>query len=103
MAYQIDKSIKAAILAELREGAGVPYLARRYGVNETTVYEIMRRYRIKRRKWRKWTQEEDDLIREYYPTHGAAWSKWQKLMPERMPNEDDLHTRANRLGVHYNH
>ena len=74
-------------------------IQRKYGISETAVYHIMRKYGIKRRTWRKWTAEEDALIREYYPKHGGLWDGWARLMPDRCPTENDLYVRAHRLGV----
>lgn len=56
-----------------------------------------------KRRWRRWTEAEDALIREHYPEHGGAWLGWAKLMPERMPTRRDMNRRACTLGVRCNH
>lgn len=54
-------------------------------------------------RWRRWTPEEDDLVRRYYPENGARWRGWRVLMPERDPTYDDISHRARALGVRCNH
>lgn len=56
-----------------------------------------------KRRWRRWTAEEDALIREHYPEMGARWNGWARLMPDRMPTYDDLAHRARAIGVRCNH
>lgn len=90
---------RAEIICELHGGASVCGIMRKYGIDESAVYYIMRKCGIERRKWRRWTKDEDDLIRKYYPIHGGTWDGWAKLMPERKPTENDLHSRAHKLGV----
>ena len=90
---------RAQVAQELADGASAYMIQRKYGIHESTVYYIMRTFGIERRKWRRWTAEEDDLIRRYYPKHGGVWDGWARLMPERCPTENDLHARAHKLGV----
>ena len=56
-----------------------------------------------KRRWRRWTEAEDALIREHYPECGGSWGGWARLMPERMPSRDDVNHRARVLGVRCNH
>ncbi len=58
---------------------------------------------MRRRKWQRWTPEQDALIREYYPEMGGRWNGWARLMPERMPTHDDVIHRARAIGVKCNH
>lgn len=46
------------------------------------------------RKHTRWTEEEDELIREHYPEHGGVWDGWSELMPERMPTPETIYARA---------
>ena len=55
------------------------------------------------RAWRRWTSEEDALIREHYPEMGGGWSGWARLMPDRLPTRDSVVHRAHSLGVRCNH
>lgn len=90
---------RAEIICELHGGASVCSIMRKYGIDESAVYYIMRKFGIERRKWRRWTAEEDDLIRKYYPINGGSWAGWYRLMPERNPSASDIHTRAHKLGI----
>jgi len=56
-----------------------------------------------KRPWRRWTPDEDDLIREHYPERGARWRGWADMMPERLPTYDDVAHRARAIGVKCNH
>lgn len=49
------------------------------------------------RRHKRWTPEEDDLLAEFYPRHGGAWSGWAKLMPDRLPTPNDIYKRMTRL------
>lgn len=31
----------------------------------------------------KWSQEEIEILRTYYPHHGCAWTEWRYLLPHR--------------------
>ena len=44
-----------------------------------------------------WTPEEDALMREYYPRHGAVWEGWALLLPHR--SECKVRNHARRLGL----
>lgn len=44
-----------------------------------------------------WTEEECDLIREYYEDFGADWEGWRSVLPRRSPLA--IRTKANRLGI----
>ena len=90
---------RAQVAQELADGASAYMIQRKYGISESAVYYIMRTCGIERRKWRRWTEQEDALIREHYPEHGALWDGWAKLMPERNPTKDDIHNRAHKLGI----
>jgi hypothetical protein len=90
---------RAQVAQELANGASAYMIQRKYGISESSVYYIMRTCGIERRKWRRWTEQEDELIREHYPEHGGVWDGWARLMPERCPTENDLHARAHKLGV----
>ena len=46
---------------------------------------------------RRWTAEEDALVREHYPSHGATWEGWRELLPNRSLNAIRVH--ANGLGT----
>jgi hypothetical protein len=87
------------MLSELRSGTKPEHVAKRYGMCVSGIYHVMKRYGIQRRSWRKWTEEEDELIRLYYPEHGPSWSGWAKLMPERDASKDSIAHRANHLGI----
>jgi hypothetical protein len=45
----------------------------------------------------RWTAEEEALVVEHYPGHGAAWEGWKRLLPRRSPGA--IGERALRLGV----
>ena len=47
---------------------------------------------------RRWTAEEDALVREHYPSHGATWEGWRELLPHRSLNA--IRVRAHGLGLH---
>lgn len=32
---------------------------------------------------KRWTQREDDLLREHLPKHGPGWKGWRDLLPDR--------------------
>lgn len=51
------------------------------------------------RRWARWTDEEDDAIRRFYPIVGGRWRGWARLMPDRMPSNDVIAHRAKALGV----
>lgn len=46
----------------------------------------------------RWTEEEDSLVRALYPTHGAAWDGWSRLLPGKTRRQ--VTYRANRMGVY---
>lgn len=46
----------------------------------------------------RWAEEEDSLVRALYPTHGAAWDGWSRLLPGRTQRQ--VTCRANSLGVY---
>lgn len=46
----------------------------------------------------RWTVEEDSLVRALYPTHGAAWDGWSRLLPGKTRRQ--VTYRANRMGVY---
>ena len=46
---------------------------------------------------RHWTAEEDALVREHYPSHGAQWEGWRELLPHRSLNA--IRVRANGIGT----
>ena len=46
----------------------------------------------------RWTEEEDSLVRALYPTHGAAWDGWSRLLPGKTQRQ--VAYRANRMGVY---
>ncbi len=31
----------------------------------------------------RWSQEEIEILRTYYPHHGCAWQEWRQLLPYR--------------------
>lgn len=43
------------------------------------------------------TKEEDQIIRDYYPSRGKVWSGWSILVPKH--SESSIAARANRLGL----
>lgn len=90
---------RAEIAKELSEGASVVSIQRKYGITESAVYYTMRKYGIGRRNWLRWTPEEDEILRTWYPSRGASWDGWAKLMPDRKPSASSIHNRAWRLGV----
>lgn len=44
-----------------------------------------------------WSQDEDDLIRKWYPEEGPAWSEWGRLLPLRSYRA--IQQRASKIGV----
>lgn len=46
---------------------------------------------------RAWTEAEEALVREHYPSHGATWDGWDELLPNRSLNAIRGH--ANGMGV----
>lgn len=46
-----------------------------------------------------WSEYEEDIVRVYYPEHGAQWKGWSELLPGRTLNA--IQNRAYRLGVRY--
>lgn len=45
----------------------------------------------------RWTEEEDAILGEHYPRHGAVWDGWTNLLPDR--NANGISYRAYRLGI----
>lgn len=45
----------------------------------------------------RWTPEEDEAIRKFFPQHGADWDGWERLVPGR--TRSAIKGRANRLCV----
>lgn len=55
-------------------------------------------YNNKKRGWEtKWTEEEDNILREFYPSFG--WERVSELLPYR--NKNAIHSRTSRLGIPY--
>ncbi len=46
---------------------------------------------------RRWTAEEDELVREHYPEHGPSWAGWSDVLPGR--TRANLQVHAYRLGI----
>lgn len=52
----------------------------------------------KKRGWStKWSEEEDEIIRQYYPQNG--WQKVYQMLPNR--NKKGIQSRAFKLNVQY--
>ena len=77
-------------------------VARQYGISEKTAYDLAKSSGIRRRKWQRWTEEEKDAIRTWYPSKGGAWDGWERVLPGRDLTVDDIQQAAHRLGVHRN-
>jgi hypothetical protein len=45
----------------------------------------------------RWSTEEDETIRTYYPKHGTVWEWWDVVLPDRTQNA--IQSRAIYLGV----
>ena len=52
-----------------------------------------------RSRYLRWTDDEDEIVRRYYPVVGARWRGWHHLLPERELTSDIVAHRAMRLGV----
>lgn len=92
---------KYDIAEAIYHGEKAADVAKRYGISKSYVYDIMRFYGLGAEGSRpNWTEEEDEILREHYPAHGAKWGGWKKLMPERKPTEQSIQSRAKRLGLH---
>lgn len=46
---------------------------------------------------KRWTPNEDELLREHYPKHGPSWDGWRRVLPTR--SRWAVMRRAKRLGV----
>lgn len=46
---------------------------------------------------KRWTPNEDELLREHYPEHGPSWDGWRRVLPTR--SRRAVQTRAKRLGI----
>lgn len=44
-----------------------------------------------------WSEEEDNAVRVYYPTHGSKWEGWAEVLPNRTYRA--ISARACRIGV----
>jgi hypothetical protein len=97
---RIPATVRADAIAALRSGMKPQMVAKRYGISEKTAYDLAKSTGVKRRRWKRWTSAEDDMIRTWYPSKGGAWDGWKVLMPDRNPTEGDIQARASKLGVH---
>lgn len=46
---------------------------------------------------KRWTPDEDELLRELYPEHGPSWDGWRRVIPTR--SRRAVQTRAKKLGI----
>lgn len=46
---------------------------------------------------KRWTPDEDELLREHYPEHGPSWDGWRRVLPTR--SRWAVQTRAKKLGI----
>lgn len=46
---------------------------------------------------KRWTPNEDELLREHYPEHGPSWDGWRRVLPTR--SRRAVQTRAKKLGI----
>lgn len=45
----------------------------------------------------RWSMDEDELIRRWYPEKGPSWEKWAEMLPGRTYKA--INVRAGRIGV----
>lgn len=50
------------------------------------------------RSKKTWTRKEEQVVRDYYPTHGATWEGWLELLGDR--SYAAIQRKAHNLGVH---
>lgn len=49
---------------------------------------------------KRWTADEDELLRELYPEHGPSWDGWRRVLPTR--SRWAVKSRAKKLGLRAN-
>ena len=94
---QISVRKEAGIVHELKRGAmRRREIAEEYGVSESTVTLVARRNGIKSTTWHRWTEEEDELLREMYYELGPR--RMAHLLPNHR-NESAICHHAKALGL----